>query len=282
MPLLMGVVNLTPDSFSDGGVLNSLETALKHCQQLVSDGANILDIGGESTRPGAQRVAVDVEIERVIPLISALSSADWFLNSGTQISIDTMNSATALAAVSAGATFVNDVSGGKADPNMLAAVAGTEATFILSHWRGFSSQMDQLNQYNDVAQDVANEISAQVQLAVAAGIERERIIVDPGLGFSKVGQQNWQLLAGLGKIASIGLPILVGASRKRFLASQINPKYPAAVTNEMRDLATAALSVKLAELGIWGLRVHNVAANRNALLVSQALQVAGNQIASQS
>lgn len=281
-PVLMGVINMTPDSFSDGGDYNNLEAALIRCRQLVTDGAQILDIGGESTRPGASRVAVEVEIERVVPLIEALVAADWFKHSTAQISIDTMNSATALAAVAAGAHFVNDVSGGKADAHMLASVATTNAVFILSHWRGFSHQMDQLNEYSNLAVEVAAELSAQVSLAESAGIARERIVVDPGLGFSKLGTQNWQLLAGLGHIMAIGLPVLVGASRKRFVAEILNPEDPASVTNDRRDAATAIISVNLAQRGIWGLRVHNIALNADALAVAAALQVAGNQKASES
>jgi len=276
VPKLMGVVNMTPDSFSDGGNYNNLELALQHCRQLVAEGASILDIGGESTRPGADRVPVEQEIQRVVPLIQALVAADWFIASGAQISCDTMNAQTALAAVSAGAHFINDVSGGKADPAMLEAVASTEAAFILSHWRGFSDQMDQLNQYTDVAIDVAAEIAQQVEVAEAAGISRDRIIVDPGLGFAKIGDQNWQLLAGLQHLQKLGMPILIGASRKRFLAATLNPGDPASVDNERRDLATAVLTGRLANSGIWGFRVHNVAASRDALSLAAALQVAGN------
>ena len=275
-PRLMGVVNMTPDSFSDGGNYNNLESALRHCQQLVSEGAAILDIGGESTRPGAERISVDQEIERVIPLIQALLKADWFDASQVEISCDTMNAQTATAAVAAGAHYVNDVSGGKADPAMFSAVARSKAKFILSHWRGFSDQMDQLNQYEDLVGEVTAEISQQVEAAVEAGIERNRIIIDPGLGFAKIGDQNWTLLAGLDRLKALGLPILIGASRKRFLAATLDPEHPNSVSIERRDLATAVLSAKLANAGIWALRVHNVAASRDAIALATALQVAGN------
>lgn len=275
-PRLMGVVNMTPDSFSDGGNYNNLESALIHCRQLVSAGAEILDIGGESTRPGAERIGFAQEIERVIPLIQALKKADWFADSQVEISCDTMNAQTASAAVVAGADYVNDVSGGKADPAMFSAVAQSKAKFILSHWRGFSDQMDQLNQYDDLVGEVTAEISHQVDAAVEAGIERSRIIIDPGLGFAKIADQNWQLLAGLDRLKALGLPILIGASRKRFLAATLDPEHPNSVSIERRDLATAVLSAKLANAGIWGLRVHNVAASRDAIALATALQVAGN------
>jgi len=275
-PRLMGVVNMTPDSFSDGGNYNNLESAMIHCRQLVSAGAEILDIGGESTRPGAERIGIAQEIERVIPLIQALKKADWFADSQVEISCDTMNAQTASAAVVAGADYVNDVSGGKADPAMFSAVAQGNAKFILSHWRGFSDQMDQLNQYVDLVGEVAAEISQQVAAAVEAGIERSRIIIDPGLGFAKIADQNWRLLAGLDRLKELGLPILIGASRKRFLAATLDPEHPNSVSIERRDLATAVLSAKLANAGIWGLRVHNVAASRDAIALATALQVAGN------
>jgi dihydropteroate synthase len=272
----MGVVNMTPDSFSDGGTYNNLESALQHCQQLVAAGATILDIGGESTRPGAERIGVVQEIERVIPLIQALKKADWLAVSKVEISCDTMNSQTASDAVAAGADYVNDVSGGKADPGMFTAVAQSKAKFILSHWRGFSDHMDHLNHYDDVVVDVTAEISQQVDAAVEAGIERSRIIIDPGLGFAKIADQNWQVLAGLDLLKGLGLPILVGASRKRFLAATLDPEHPNSVSIERRDLATAVLSATLAHAGIWGLRVHNVAASRDAIALATALQVAGN------
>lgn len=275
-PLIMGVVNMTPDSFSDGGAYNSLEAGLNHAQQLVSDGANLLDIGGESTRPGAQRVSVAEEIERVVPLIQALKAADWFAASGCEISVDTMNSETAVAAVNAGANYVNDVSGGLADPAMHAAVAATPAKYILSHWRGFSDQMDQLNNYNDVAADVVAEISEQVSIAVANGIGRERIIVDPGLGFAKDVAQNWHLVARLDLLEQLGLPVLVGASRKRFLASTLDADTPASVDNQRRDLATAVLTALLLQRKLWGLRVHNVQATLDTIKLVEALRTAGN------
>ena len=275
-PNIMGVVNMTPDSFSDGGAYNSVELGLAHSKSLIEEGATILDIGGESTRPGAERVALDEEIARVVPLIEALKQQAWFVESGCEISVDTMNAQTAVAAVAAGANYVNDVSGGLADPAMHKAVAATGAKYILSHWRGFSDQMDQLNNYNDVAADVVAEIAEQVSIAVANGIPRDRIIVDPGLGFAKDVAQNWHLVARLDLLEGLGLPVLVGASRKRFLASTLDSDAPASVDNNRRDLATAVLTALLLQRKLWGLRVHNVQATNDTIKLVEALRLAGN------
>jgi dihydropteroate synthase len=272
----MGVLNVTPDSFSDGGQFTNIDAALQQAKLLAEQGANILDIGGESTRPGAERVPVSEEISRVVPVIQALVGAEWFVASGCQISVDTMNSQTAFAAVAAGATLVNDVSGGLADPAMHAAVAGTQATYVLSHWRGFSAEMDSLNQYSDVAGEVAAELAEQVAVAVANGIQRERIVIDPGLGFAKDIRQNWELVARLDKLEALGLPILVGASRKRFIAGVLEPEDPASVNNSRRDVATAVVTALLLQRNLWGLRVHNVETTADAIKLVAALRVAGN------
>jgi len=276
----MGVVNVTPDSFSDGGKYLGLEPALVHAKQLFTGGATILDIGGESTRPGAARVAITEEISRVVPVIEAIRSSDWFLAAALDgnaplISVDTMNHQTALAAVAAGADIVNDVSGGLADPKMFASVAQTRATYILSHWRGHSTEMDTLNQYEDVATDVVAEIAEQVAVAVAHGLPRERIVVDPGLGFAKDLKQNWELVARLDRLEQLGLPVLVGASRKRFLAGVLEPEDPASVDNGRRDVATAVLTALLLQRKLWGVRVHNVQATVDAIKLVEALRVAG-------
>ena len=279
-PHIMGVVNVTPDSFSDGGQFLAAESAIAHAKQLFQEGATILDIGGESTRPGAQRVEVSEEINRVVPLIQAIRASNWFLQAAADgvaplISIDTMNHETAVAAVAAGANLVNDVSGGLADPQMFAAVAGTTAGYILSHWRGHSTEMDQLNHYEDIATDVVAEIAEQVAVAVANGIARERIIVDPGLGFAKDLKQNWELVARLDRLEQLGLPVLVGASRKRFLAGVLEPEDPASVDNGRRDVATAVLTALLLQRKLWGVRVHNVQATVDAIKLVEALRVAG-------
>lgn len=278
-PQVMGVVNVTPDSFSDGGQYLATEAAIGHAKALFEEGATILDIGGESTRPGAARVAIQEEIDRVVPVIAGIRSSSWFeaaakAGHAPLLSVDTMNHQTAVAAVAAGADIVNDVSGGLADPEMFAAVAPTNAKFILSHWRGHSDQMDQLNNYEDVATDVVAEISEQIAVAVARGISRHRIVVDPGLGFAKDLKQNWELVARLDHLEQLGLPVLVGASRKRFLAGVLEVDDPASVDNGRRDLATAVLTALLLQRRIWGVRVHNVQATVDAIKLVEALRVA--------
>ena len=233
-------------------------------------GADIVDVGGESTRPGADRVALETEISRVVPVIEQIKA-----NLDVQISIDTMNAETARRAVAAGATIVNDVSGGLADENMLAAVAETGATFVISHWRGFSDVMDTQNQYHDIAVDVARELGERVTAAVAAGVSRDKIVIDPGLGFAKDMKQNWQLVARLDELEKLGLPILVGASRKRFIAGAIEPDDSSDVGNDRRDLATAVLTAMLLQRKLWGVRVHNVLATTDAISVVAALREGG-------
>ena len=279
----MGVLNVTPDSFSDGGQRNTLESALDYARALIIGGANIIDIGGESTRPGATRVSIEVELSRTVPIIEALSAELIETNRrDIKISIDTMNAKTALAAVAAGASIINDVSGGLADPKMLELVAATGATYVISHWRGFSTEMDQLNQYLDVAKEVAIELEARVSAAVAAGVSRNKIIIDPGLGFAKDLEQNWQLVARLDELEKLGLPILVGASRKRFVAGVLEPDEPALADNNRRDLATAVLTALLLQRKLWGVRVHNVVATSDAISIVEALRVAQEQTSGQS
>ena len=282
-PLVMAVLNVTPDSFSDGGKFDQLDSALDHARLLIMGGANIIDIGGESTRPGAPRVPIEVEQARVIPVIEALA-AELAATGRTdvQISVDTMNASTALAAVAAGATIINDVSGGLADDQMLAAAASSGVTYVISHWRGFSSQMDQLNQYADVAKDVARELEARVQAAIAAGVAREHIVIDPGLGFAKDMQQNWKLVARLDELEKLGIPILVGASRKRFIAGALDGENPADVDNGRRDLGTAVLTALLLQRKLWGLRVHNVVATSDTISIVEALRFAQDATSGQS
>jgi dihydropteroate synthase len=266
-PLVMGVLNVTPDSFSDGGDFIRLEAALDHARVLQIAGADIIDIGGESTRPGAQRVSLAEEQARVLPVIRAIVA-----ELGARVSIDTMNAETARLAVEAGASIINDVSGGLADPGMFEVAASTGATIVISHWRGFSDQMHTLAAYDDVAADVAAELKARVHAALEAGIKPEQIVIDPGLGFAKDMQQNWKLVARLDKLEALGYPILVGASRKRFIAGVIEPDEPAEVSNERRDLATAVLTALLLQRKIWGVRVHNVLATTDAIRVVAALR----------
>lgn len=285
-PLVMGVLNVTPDSFSDGGKYSSVEAALDHARLLVMGGANIIDIGGESTRPGADRIAIEEELARVVPVIEAIH-ADLIAtgNTDVKISIDTMNATTALAAVAAGATIINDVSGGLADPKMIAVAATTGATFVISHWRGFSTEMDQLNTYLDVAVDVAHELQLRVDAAIAGGVKRGKIVVDPGLGFAKDQAQNWKLVARLDELEKLDLPILVGASRKRFIAGALDEELAAGestlagadvssagISNSRRDLATAVLTALLLQRKLWAVRVHNVIATSDAIAIVAALR----------
>jgi dihydropteroate synthase len=281
-PLIMGVINITPDSFSDGGQFLDSNEAVNHALELVREGANIIDLGGESTRPGALRVKIDEEQARVLPVIEALMQNAEFKLSGAIISIDTMNAQTAALAVAAGAKIVNDVSGGLADEQMFAELKNLNCKFIVSHWRGFSETMDSLNNYTSVAKDVAEELIERVAKAEAAGISRDRLIIDPGLGFAKDIAQNWHLVARLDELEKLELPILVGASRKRFLAGALEPQDAAGVSNQRRDLATAVLTALLLQRKLWGVRVHNVATTLDAIKVVEALAFANEESNGQS
>jgi dihydropteroate synthase len=270
MTLIMGVVNVTPDSFSDGGRHADADAAVAHGLALHAQGADILDVGGESTRPGAERVEPRVEQDRVLPVVRALADA------GVLVSIDTMNASTALAAVTAGARIVNDVSGGMADPEMLPTVASTDADVVLQHWRGHSADMYARAVYDDVVSEIAAELRARVEAAAVAGIAPDRVIVDPGIGFGKRGEQNWQTLRGLDRFVALGPRVLIGTSRKRFLADALaggldgDPAERAEQPSEARrDLATAVTSVLAAQAGVWAVRVHDVVATRDALVVAQ-------------
>ena len=267
-PLVMGVLNVTPDSFSDGNQYNSVESAVDHAKLLVLAGAQIIDIGGESTRPGAERVTLEEEQSRVIPVIKAIAE----LNLGAAISIDTMNAETAELAIAAGANIINDVSGGLADEAMLGVAAKHDVVIILSHWRGHSDVMNTMASYQNVAEEVATELQARVDAAIAAGVSRDKIVVDPGLGFAKDMKQNWQLVARLDEIEKLGLPILVGASRKRFIAGALDEEEPNSVSHERRDVATAVLTALLMQRKLWGVRVHNVISTVDAISIVSALQ----------
>ncbi len=288
-PLVMGVLNVTPDSFSDGGDYDSVESALDHARVLIIGGANVIDIGGESTRPGAARVAPEVELSRVIPVIDALVAELAATNRrDVRISIDTMNATTALAAVSAGAQIINDVSGGLADPKMFSVAAATGAEIVISHWRGFSDGMDQLNTYLDLAAEVAAELKLRIDAAVSAGVSRNKIILDPGLGFAKDMGQNWELVARLDELDKLGLPVLVGASRKRFIAGALDAELEAddaatgQISNNRRDLATAVLTALLLQRKLWGVRVHNVVATNDAIAIVETLRFAEDGKSGQS
>ncbi len=277
-PLVMGVLNVTPDSFSDGNQYNSVESALDHAKLLVLAGAQIIDIGGESTRPGAERVSVEEEQARVIPVIKAIAE----LELGVSISIDTMNAETADLAIAAGANIINDVSGGLADEAMLGVAAKHDVLIILSHWRGHSDIMNTMASYQNVAEEVATELQSRVDAAVAAGVSREKIVVDPGLGFAKDMKQNWQLVARLDEIEKLGLPILVGASRKRFIAGALDEEEPNSVSHERRDVATAVLTALLMQRKLWGVRVHNVLSTVDAISIVSALHEGSNDAGNSS
>jgi len=277
-PLVMGVLNVTPDSFSDGNQYNSVESAVDHAKLLVLAGAQIIDIGGESTRPGAERVSLEEEQSRVVPVINAIAE----LNLGATISIDTMNAETAELAIAAGANIINDVSGGLADEAMLGVAAKHDVVIILSHWRGHSDIMNTMASYQNVAEEVATELQARVDAAIAAGVSRDKIVVDPGLGFAKDMKQNWQLVARLDEIEKLGLPILVGASRKRFIAGALDEEEPNSVSHERRDVATAVLTALLMQRKLWGVRVHNVISTVDAISIVSALHEGSNDAGNSS
>ncbi|EPD86072.1 dihydropteroate synthase [Microbacterium sp. oral taxon 186 str. F0373] len=261
MTAIMGIVNVTPDSFSDGGRFLAADAAIAHGLSLRADGAHILDVGGESTRPGAERVAPAEEQARVLPVVAALAAE------GALVSIDTMNASTAQAAIDAGARIVNDVSGGLGDPDMLGVVAASDVDVVLQHWRGHSADMYARAAYADLARDLVAELEGRVGAAAAAGISPDRIILDPGIGFGKRGAQNWEALRALEQIVAIGPRVLVGTSRKRFLAEALGDAEGVEVSTSRRDLATAVTSVLATQAGAWAVRVHDVAATRDALTV---------------
>ena len=256
----MGVLNVTPDSFSDGGQHDTTATAVAHGRRLAADGAAFVDVGGESTRPGAERVSAEAELARVVPVVEALSGV------GIACSVDTMRSEVARAAVAAGAVLVNDVSGGLADPRMLGSVAELGVDYVAMHWRAHSATMHQHTDYDDVVADAVAELSARRDAAVAAGIEPERIILDPGIGFSKTGEQNWALLQALETFHRTGHRVLVGVSRKRFLGELLDGRAP-----QDRDAATAAVSTWCALHGVWGVRTHEVRSQLDAIRVAARL-----------
>lgn len=267
-PRVMGVVNVTPDSFSDGGRYLATDDAVAHGRALLADGADILDIGGESTRPGATRPLVAEELARVVPVIEELAAA------GAVISVDTMRAEVAAAALRAGARIVNDVSGGLADPAILAVAAEHGAVFVAMHWRAHSTQMqskEHLAYADGVVPTVRSELEQRIEAALAAGIDEGRLVVDPGLGFSKTADGNWELLAGIDRIQELGYPVLVGASRKAFLGRLLaDPGGTPRPVGE-RESAHAAITVFLADHGVWCTRVHDVLATRDALAAAERL-----------
>ncbi len=258
----MGVLNVTPDSFSDGGLWLEPEAAVEHGLQLVAEGADIIDVGGESTRPGALYVAPEEERARVVPVIAELASR------GITVSVDTMNAATARAAAEAGAAIINDVSGGLADETMPDAVLETGLQYVVMHWRGRLDAADSKAVYEHTVAEVRRELSQRVTRLLQHGIDPDRLILDPGIGFSKNARHNWQVLAGLPEIERLGFPVLIGASRKRFLGALLPEGAPAVD----RDAPTAVVSALAAQAGAWAVRVHDVPSTRIAIDVVRAWQ----------
>ncbi|MFZ3595374.1 dihydropteroate synthase [Streptomyces sp. BH104] len=263
---VMGVVNVTPDSFSDGGRWFDTTAAIKHGLDLVAQGADLVDVGGESTRPGATRVDEDEELRRVIPVVRGLASE------GVTVSVDTMRACVAEQSLAAGACLVNDVSGGLSDPQMVPVVAAAGAPFVVMHWRGLLEGTNVPGTYEDVVAEVVDELHARVRAAIEGGIAPDRIVIDPGLGFSKNAEHDLSLLAHLDRLHALGHPVLVAASRKRFLGHVLAGEQGAPPPARERDAATAAVSALAAQAGAWAVRVHEVRATADAVRVARAVE----------
>ncbi|SFD88152.1 dihydropteroate synthase [Actinopolyspora alba] len=266
---VMGILNVTPDSFSDGGRYLDHSAAVAHGLRLWEQGADIVDVGGESTRPGAERVDAATETERVLPVVRELVEA------GVPVSVDTTRAEVASATARAGAAMINDVSGGLADPEMAGAVADSGLPWVLMHWRGHSRDMNSLAVYEDVVGEVRAELSERVAAALAAGVPEESIVLDPGLGFAKKAEHDWSLLRRLDTFLGMGFPLLVGASRKRFLGSLLSDSDGTPRPASGRDAATAAISTLAADRGAWGVRVHDVSGSTDAVKVAAAWRNGG-------
>ncbi len=266
--VVMGVLNVTPDSFSDGGRYADLDSAVAHGLELSAQGADLIDVGGESTRPGAVRVAAEEEARRVLPVIGRLAAA------GTTVSVDTYRAAVAELALAAGASVVNDVSGGLGDPDMARVVRDARCPWVLMHWRGHSADMNSLAHYDDVVAEVRTELLTRVDEALAAGVDADQLVLDPGLGFAKRPAHNWALLARLEVFTGTGLPVLLGSSRKSFLGSLLAAEQGEVRPTSEREAATTALTMFAALNGVWGVRVHDVTPNVDAALVAGAIRAA--------
>jgi len=267
-PVVMGVLNVTPDSFFDGGRYADVEAAVAHGVRLLDEGADLIDIGGESTRPGAERIDPATELGRVLPVIRRLAAA------GVPMSIDTTRATVAAAALEAGVVIVNDVSGGLADPDMARVVADAGCPWVLMHWRGHSRRMVELALYTDVVKEVCAELSERVDAALAAGVAADRLILDPGLGFAKKPEHNWRLSAHLDALVALGFPVLVGASHKSYLGSLLAARDGTPRPIGGRGAATIATSVLAVASGAWGVRVHDVRDTVDALAVWRATEAA--------
>jgi dihydropteroate synthase len=258
---VMGILNVTPDSFADGGKHFDFESAITRAKEMIAEGVDIIDVGGESTRPGAERVSEDEEKDRVIPVVTEL------VELGAVVSIDTMRASTAQAAIGAGATYVNDVSGGLADPEMAKLIVKNPAVqYVVMHWRAHSATMQDAAVYEDVVVEVKQELDDRVTALLVAGVNPEQLILDPGIGFAKNAEHNWELLRNLDRLALLGYPLLVGASRKRFIGELLGANSP-----DDREFASVALTTQLAQAGIWGVRTHSVKPHRDAIAVVEEL-----------
>jgi len=260
--LVMGILNITPNSFADGGKYFSKTDAINHGRRLIAEGADIIDIGGESTRPGAERVTEEEEMERVIPVIEEL------LKDGAVVSVDTMRANVAKEAINLGVSYINDVSGGLADENMASVIAANSLIqYIVMHWRGHSKQMQSKAIYQDVVREVKAELDERVTTLINQGVNPEQIILDPGIGFAKESEHNWELLKNIDRLQMLGYPLLVGVSRKRFLGELLNVNEP-----EGREFATISLTTELARQKVWGVRTHSVKAHKDAIAVIERLR----------
>lgn len=266
--VVVGVLNVTPDSFSDGGKYESLDAAVEHALAMRAEGADLIDVGGESTRPGAERIPAAEELRRIMPVIKELVAA------GLPLSVDTSRAEVAETALNAGVSVVNDVSGGLADPAMAGVVVAAGAPWILMHWRGHSKDMIKLATYADVVAEVRQELSARIDAALVAGIAHERIVIDPGLGFAKVAKHDWALLAHLDSLVELGFPLLVGSSRKSFLGRLLAAPDGTPRPADGREDATTALTMHAALNGAWGVRVHQVRSSVDAARAAAAIQAA--------
>ena len=248
--LVMGILNVTPDSFADGGRHHEFDAAVKRGLEMIAEGVDIIDVGGESTRPGADRVSQEEEIARTIPVITELAKH------GATISIDTMRASTARAAVKAGAAMINDVSGGLADDAMLQTAAELKVPYIAMHWRGQSKDMNSKAVYGDVVNEVIAELNERIDAALDAGIHKDKLIIDPGIGFAKDAEHNWAIIDAIDRLVAMGYPVLVGASRKRFLGGD---------SPDQREQATIELTKRLGTTGVWAVRVHSVKPHKEVL-----------------
>lgn len=259
--VVMGILNVTPDSFADGGRHFSIEDALNRARQMITESVDIIDVGGESTKPGADRVSESEEEARVIPVITELAKL------GTPISIDTTRASIATKSIALGATYVNDVSGGLADPKMYSVIANNPAVqYIIMHWRAHSKTMQEHATYKDVVREVKEELEERINSAIEAGVNPEQIIIDPGIGFSKLAEHNWELLRNIDRLALLGYPILIGASRKRFLGELTGTDNP-----DDREAASIAITSMVAKQNVWGVRTHSVKPHRDAIATVNAL-----------